>query len=252
MTARCEYCGKELPTRDFALPGNRPMLVSLPCDCPEARAARKAEEEERRKAEKMEAFSKAWVRSGVPKMYRHVKAGKADFERADTLIGGRSLYLTGKNGRGKTHSACQAAKAYLIRNTYSDGVVTRCWKTLTFTTAQAMFASLKTSWDRWDQTEEDVFQRYLGAGLLILDDLGQGVPGEWSAANVLRLIDERETEGRPIIITSQYSVNELADRYERAGDGTMSAMMSRLDGWCDVVRMTGHDRRRDGVQNVLN
>ena len=243
MTSRCEYCGKELPQRDFALPGHMPMPITMPCDCPESKAAREAEEAERERSERLRAFSEVWTRSGVPEMYRHVKSGKVDFERADRLIEGRSFYFVGKNGRGKTHSACQAAKAYLIRNTYRDKVVMRCWKSLRFITAQAMFSRLKTSWDRWDQNEDDVFQRLLGADLLILDDLGQGVPGEWSAANVLRLVDERGTAGKPIAITSQYSIEELSDRYANAGDGTMSAMMSRLDGWCEVIVIDGPDRR---------
>ena len=243
MTSRCEYCGKELPQRDFALPGHRPMPITMPCDCLESKAAREAEEAEREKHEKLKAFSEVWMCSGVPEMYQHVKAGKVDFERADRLIEGRSFYFVGKNGRGKTHSACQAAKAYLIRNTYRDKVVMRCWKSLRFITAQAMFSQLKTSWDRWDQNEDDVFQRLLGVDLLVLDDLGQGVPGEWSAANVLRLIDERGTAGKPLAITSQYTIEELSDRYDKAGDGTMSAMMSRLDGWCDVIAIDGPDRR---------
>lgn len=243
MTTRCEYCGKELPTKNFALPGHRPMPITMPCDCPESVAASEAEEAERERSERLRAFSEVWTRSGVPEMYQHVKSGKVDFERADKLIEGRALYFVGKNGRGKTHSACQAAKAYLIRNTYRDKVVMRCWKSLMFVTAQAMFSQLKTSWDRWDQNEDDVFQRLLGVDLLILDDLGQGVPGEWSAANVLRLIDERGTAGKSIAITSQYTIEELSDRYDKAGDGTMSAMMSRLDGWCDVIAIDGPDRR---------
>lgn len=245
LTTRCEYCGKELPTKNFALPGHRPMLITMPCECPESKASRDAEEAKREREERLRAFSDVWTRSGVPKMYQHVKAGKVDFERADRLISGRSLYFVGKNGRGKTHSACQAAKAYLIRKTYRDNAVMRCWKSLRFVTAQAMFSQLKTSWDRWDQNEDDVFQRLLGVSLLILDDLGQGVPGEWSAANVLRLVDERGTAGKPLAITSQYTIEELAERYEKAGDGTMSAMMSRLDGWCDVIAIDGPDRRRN-------
>ena len=45
--------------------------------------------------------------AGVPKRFLHVKA---DFNRAKPLFNGESMYLVGKNGRGKTYAACQAAE----------------------------------------------------------------------------------------------------------------------------------------------
>lgn len=245
--SRCEYCGKELPTKEFSFMGIKPRVVTLPCDCAEAREAIRREEEEIERAERIRVFSEKWRRVGVPKAFEHVEA---DFELAKPLFRGNSLYITGRNGRGKTYAACRAAKAFLARNTRKDedGIM-GCWTTAVFITAQDMFSRLRTSWDRWDQTEEDVFQRWAGVGLLVLDDLGKGVPSEWAAENVFRLVDARWSNGRPMVITSQYAMPELADRYERAGDETMEALLSRLMGWCGGygVRIDGDDRRIAGV-----
>lgn len=236
----CSFCGRELPKKNFALVGHGPMLITLPCDCPQAKAEAERESAEIERKERAEAFAKAWKRVGVPTMFSHVDA---DFEMAKPLFAGKSLYIVGENGRGKTHAACRVAKAYLVRNTNRRVTMMRCWKSCLFATAQDVLAQLKRSWSRWDQNEEDVFQRWAGVDLLVLDDLGKGVPSEWAAENLFRLVDSRWSNKRPTVITSQYSTAELSDRFQKAGDETMSALVSRLDGWCDVVAMNGTDLR---------
>lgn len=236
----CPHCGKRLEVRNFALAGHMPIMVTMPCDCPEAKAEIEREEAEAERAERIEAFGNAWRRVGIPQMFAHVNA---DFERVKPLFDGRWLYLYGDNGRGKTHAACQTAKAYLARNTYRMDGMMRCWKTCLFVTQQSLFSQLRASWDRWDQNEEDVFMRWAGVDLLILDDLGKGVPSEWAAENLFRLIDSRWSNGRLTVITSQYDLNGLTERYAKAGDETMSAMVSRLGGVCEQVLIDGRDRR---------
>ena len=240
LTTRCVHCGKQLPTKDFALPGHKPMLITLPCDCDKAKEDAEREERERIQRERMEAFSKVWRRSGVPDRFLHVKA---DFDGARPLHDGKSVYIVGKSGRGKTQRACEIAKAYLVKHTYSDNMVTRCWKSFMFVTAHDMLERLKNSWNMWDESEEWMFKTFTGVGLLLLDDLGKGVPSEWAAENMLRLVDARWSKGRPIIITSQYTPDGLSERYEKADEETMEAMMSRLDGWCHGIISDGPDYR---------
>jgi len=239
-TSNCEFCGQPLPQQDYALPGHAPMLITLPCTCPEARAALERERQEEERQQRVEAFSRAWTRANIPSAFSHVDA---DFSAASPLADGKSVYLYGDNGRGKTYKACRIAKAYLVRNTYKAMGRMMCRKTCTFVTAQELFSRLKQSWERWDQTEEDVFQRWAGIDLLVLDDLGKGVPTEWAAENVFRLIDSRWSNNRPMVITSQYSITQLADTYDRASDETMAALISRLRGWCVESVVGGEDRR---------
>lgn len=243
MNTRCKYCGNELPQRDFALPGHKPMMITLPCDCADAQREAEMESAEIERREKAEAFGEVWKMANVPEEFAYVPAERWAFDAIQTILDGHSLYFLGDNGRGKTYAACQVAKAFLIRNTYRDERVMACWKSFQFATAQGILSSLRSSWDRWDQNEEDVFQRWAGVDLLILDDLGKGVPSEWAAENMFRLVDARWSNRRPMIVTSQYSSDELADRYAKAGIKTMGALMSRLDGWCVGRSFGGSDRR---------
>ena len=240
---RCPLCGAVLPTRDFALPGHRPMVVTMPCACPGAVAEAAAEAAERTRSERARRFAEVWSRSGVPEEFAHVRA---DFSKADAIDSNRSVYIAGRNGRGKTHRACQYAKGWLVRHVTEEHGVMACRRSLRFVTSQRLASLLKSSWQRWDETEEDVFQRLAGVDLLVLDDLGKGVPSEWFAENLLRLIDERWSAHKPMVITSQYGTSELADRLCKADDNTLGALKSRLRGWCDGEVIEGPDRRIGG------
>lgn len=214
--------------------------------------------------EKTAILRKVWDRANVPPRFAHVSA---DFDVARPLFDGKWLYLFGDNGRGKTRVACQAAKACLIRNTARDMVPTkdgfaegsmRCRISFRFIEAQSMLSEVSSSWSRWGMSEEQVKSRWAGVDLLILDDLGKGVPSEWAAETLFDLINARwkanQDQGqrrdgekpRLTIITSQYGIEDLAERYRKAGTETLSAMVSRLKGMSEEMRLDGPDRRVSG------
>ena len=259
MSSRCQYCGRELPTKDFAPFGMRPMLITMPCDCEQAQTAAMEEREREEREERANAFSEVWSRSDVPERFMHVES---DFDMARPLFDGKWLYICGSNGVGKTRSACQAAKAYLVRNTKRDVVrdrhgerlgSMRCRVSFHFTESQGLLSEVTSSWDRWGMSEAQVKSRWVGVDLLVLDDFGKGVPSEWAAETLFEILNRRWAannergsrthKDRLTIITSQYCTGELADRYRKAGRETLSAMISRLEGECEVRSMEGPDRR---------
>jgi DNA replication protein DnaC/primosomal protein DnaI len=237
------------------------MLVTLPCDCEQSKERQRQEQLRTDREEIARILRDVWDRSNVPPRFAHVSA---DFDTAAPLFEGRWLYLYGENGRGKTYTACQTAKAYLIRNTMRDRIPTRdgfahgsmrCRVSFRFVEAQGLLSEVTSSWNKWGMSEEQVKSRWAGVDLLILDDLGKGVPSEWAAETIFDTINGRwkcnqdrgqrkawETP-RLTIITSQYCIDDLAERYRRAGAETLSAMVSRLRGECEEVKLGGGDKR---------
>lgn len=236
----CPFCGRPLPTRDFALPGHRPMPITMPCGCERAREAAQAEERERIRSEKAEKFGEAWARAGIPDEFLHVAA---DFSMADALRSGEAVYIVGDTGRGKSHLACQYAKGYLVRSTTEERGLIACRRSLLYLNAGEMGSQIRTAWDRWDQTEEELYARWAGVDLLVLNDLGKGSTGEWMADNLFRLIDVRHDGHKATIFTSQYTTGALAGRYSKTDPATLKATLSRLRGWCRGVTLEGPDRR---------
>ena len=240
-TSSCQFCGEQLPTVNVALPGHKPRLILMPCTCKKAVEMARIEEQKAIKNERVEKSKAVWDRANIPKEFSGVKA---DFSYNDALDSGQSIYITGKNGRGKTHLACMIAKGFIWHHTDANELgIVACRKSLQFATAQDISSQIRSSWSRWDQTEEDVFARLTGVNLLIIDDFGKGSPGEWNGETFFRIIDSRWSNHKPIIITSQYTTSGIANRYTSVGDETVLAMLSRLRGWCKGITLDGPDRR---------
>lgn len=139
---------------------------------------------------------------------------------------GRGTYLHGMPGRGKTYAAAAA-----VRIAVRDGLTAK------LVTAKGLLDAIKAEWDGGERGALERAERY---DLLALDDLGVERPTEWAMETLTGLIDARVAAGLPIIVTSNYSLGELRDRW-----GGMPGMRiaSRLGGACERIEMTGPDRR---------
>lgn len=73
--------------------------------------------------------------------------------------------------------------------------------------------------------------------LLILDDMHQEKGSEWAREQLFILINTRYNNGLPTIVTSQFPMEDIADRYG-------AQIASRLIETSQVVEFTGQDRRQ--------
>lgn len=104
-------------------------------------------------------------------------------------------------------------------------------------TAKALLDAVKAEWDGGEKGTIHRAERYR---LLALDDLGVERPTEWAMETITGLIDARVASGLPTIVTSNFSLGVLRDRW-----GGMPGMRiaSRLGGACERIQMGGVDRR---------
>lgn len=188
------------------------------------------------KLEAEEAKRKAIERSGIPKHFLNADIAKCESSVllwAEALKQGSamsSLLLKGDVGRGKTYNAC-AAMLYLMPQY-------RCQ----FTTFDAILRSVKATFDR-DETEEQVISRLSSVQILCIDDFGKAKPTEWSLPILFEIINNRWSNDKPTIYTTQYSGKALMNRLVVNGDIEYAkAIISRL-GKSIVVEFTGKDRR---------
>ena len=139
---------------------------------------------------------------------------------------GRGTYLWGLPGRGKTYAAAAAVRMAVMAG----------WDAR-LVTAKALLDAVKAEWDGGEKGTIHRAERYR---LLALDDLGVERPTEWAMETITGLIDARVASGLPTIVTSNFSLGELRDRW-----GGMPGMRiaSRLGGACERIQMGGGDRR---------
>lgn len=138
----------------------------------------------------------------------------------------RGTYLWGLPGRGKTYAAAAAVRMAVMAG----------WDAR-LVTAKALLDAVKAEWDGGEKGTIYRAERYR---LLALDDLGVERPTEWAMETITGLIDARVASGLPTIVTSNFSLGELRDRW-----GGMPGMRiaSRLGGACERIQMGGGDRR---------
>lgn len=136
-----------------------------------------------------------------------------------------SLLFIGGTGRGKTFLAGCVAKAVTDRG---YGVV--------YESAGKLFGTLENA--RFNPNEENTRQSalYSSCDLLILDDLGTEMNGQFVTAALYSLVSDRLLSCKPTIITTNLTSEEVAKRYS-------PQIASRLYGEYRRLAFVGDDIR---------
>ena len=136
-----------------------------------------------------------------------------------------NLLFSGNTGLGKTFlSAC-------IARTVADS-----GHSVVYESAGKLFAALEKA--RFEGNEENrrAAEKYSICDLLIVDDLGTELPGQFVTSALYTLVNDRLLEGRPTIISTNLNEDDLSRRYS-------PQIASRLRGSYRRVAFVGEDIR---------
>lgn len=141
--------------------------------------------------------------------------------------GTRGLFLIGPTGVGKTHLAVATLQAWLQTN-----------RSGAFCTVPFLMERLREC-VHLQERKSQYLERLSKVDLLVLDDFGAEHDTDWVREQLLLIIDARYAEGKPMVITSNLTLEEL----EAEGGIASQRICSRLAGSCDVFLLDGVDRR---------
>lgn len=150
--------------------------------------------------------------------------------------GGRSLFLTGAIGVGKTHTAWKTCRRWLEAQ-YGPGQPWRGTPIIKTFRSTALFDALRP--DAPDGEGRALSKKLQTVDLLFIDDLAAARPSTWTQERLFEIFDERYIRRRPVIITCDVLPNALSEV-------TGPRVASRLAEMCgsSVIRLTGPDRRQ--------
>lgn len=143
----------------------------------------------------------------------------------DAVHSGRSLYLFGLPGRGKSHAAAGILKQHLAA-TLQPGY---------FRKVPELFVELRDAVRR--HYDDEVLAKLSCASALVLDDLGVERVTDYSLDRLYILIERWASDKKNrLVITSNLSPGELSKRLDER-------IVSRIVGMCRIVEVVGEDHR---------
>lgn len=139
--------------------------------------------------------------------------------------GSGNLLFCGGTGLGKTYlSACIAS------------VVADRGYSVVYESANNLFAKLEKHRFHPDEESRREVARLMECDLLILDDLGTELSGSFTISALYSLLNDRLMSGKAMIVSTNYSMDELAKRYN-------VQIASRLRGEFKPLVFVGSDIR---------
>ena len=113
-----------------------------------------------------------------------------------------NLLFVGGTGLGKTFLSACIARAVADRG-YS----------VVYETASHLFSKLEQAKFSPNEDNRREAAKYLECDLLIIDDLGTEMPGQFVTAALYSLLNDRLLEGKPMVISTNLNVEEIKRRY---------------------------------------
>lgn len=136
-----------------------------------------------------------------------------------------NLLFSGDTGLGKTFlSACIARTA--ADRGYS----------VVYETASHLFSKLEQAKFNANEENRREAAKLMECDLLILDDLGTEMPGQFTTAALYALLNDRILEGKPMLISTNLTVEDMSRRYS-------PQIASRLRGNFQRIAFVGEDIR---------
>ncbi|MFJ6559914.1 DnaA ATPase domain-containing protein [Streptomyces sp. NPDC091412] len=172
----------------------------------------------------------------TPDIYR--KPIELPQEVADWVAGwgGRSLFLTGAIGVGKTHTAWKTCRRWLEAQ-YGPGQPWQGTPIIRTFRSTALFDALRP--DAPDGEGRALVKKLQQVDLLFIDDLAAARATTWTQERLFEIFDERYIRRRPVIITCDVLPSQLSEV-------TGPRVASRLAEMCgnSIVLLEGPDRRQ--------
>ena len=136
-----------------------------------------------------------------------------------------NLLFVGGTGLGKTFLSACIARAVADRG---------C--SVVYETANHLFAKLEQAKFAPSEESRREAAKFTDCDLLIIDDLGTEMPSQFTTAALYALVNDRLLMGKPMVISTNLNVDEMARRYS-------PQIASRLHGGFQRLTFVGEDIR---------
>lgn len=138
----------------------------------------------------------------------------------------KGILMQGKTGLGKTHLSLAIANEVIDKGF-----------SVVYVSVPDILSKLEHEHFSYGYSnEQEIMQSLLECDLLILDDLGSEFSTQYSTTTIYNLFNTRVNMGKPLIINTNLTIDELAEVYTKR-------FTSRLFSSCSLLEFIGDDIR---------
>ena len=251
---KCKFCGKDLkPIGLDYLYANIPLssIEYERCDCEESKAywneidLKEQIQKKRKHFEQMirqfyiQNYSSKRIQDYQFKNLiitennkKEVEIAKDFTEKCINKNQKNGLIITGKSGVGKTH----LATAILNKLTEKDMLVL-------MGRLIVLLDVIKDTFKDFSSKEKDIIELYSKVDMLIIDDLGTERISSWALEKLYTIIENRNENKLPIIVTTRFNKESLLDRFYQSEDEELSeAVIQKLYQFCYGIELKKYDQ----------
>lgn len=261
---KCKFCGKNLkPIGLDYLYANMP-LTSIEyerCDCKESKAYWNEidlkEEIQKKRKHFEQMIRQFYIQNYISKQIqdyqfdnfiiteinkKEVEIAKDFTEKFINENQKNGLIITGKSGVGKTH----LATAILNKLTEKDMLVLIGRLIL-------LLDVIKDTFKDFSSKEKDIIELYSKVDMLIIDDLGTERISSWALEKLYTIIENRNENKLPIIVTTRFNKERLLDRFCQSEDEELSeAVIQKLYQFCYGIELKKYDQNEKEKVSISN
>ena len=251
--ATCNTCGDK--TQKLVELFGRTMKVKVICSCKKRELEeieRRQEEEEKRQQLKIimknslmenRFFSKTFENWDFniwdKKLYNLGTKYTENFKKIKEK--GLGLLITGGVGNGKSYLSFAIANGLLQK-----GVPVVC------ISINGLLERIRETYSKWGKEGEYEIIRSIGcADLLVIDDLGTEQNTEWSISKIYTIIDSRYRNKLPTIVTTNYSIEILRERYGERTVDRLLEMCTTIENNGESIRQAKAVENKDRLRKIL-
>lgn len=142
----------------------------------------------------------------IPERYKGIEESGQASKTVDLVLqSGAGVIIHGDNGTGKT------TLAYSIKNVCVNRGITCVMKNVA-----SLFYEIRRSFSQQDGEADKLVDACIDAEVLVLDDFGKEPDTEYTQSTLYQIVDQRYVNKRPIIVTTNRTMGQIADWRERS------------------------------------
>lgn len=253
---KCKFCGKDLKPigLDYLYANISPDFVEYErCTCKESKDYWNDVDfriqEQKKKEHYREMISQFYSQNHISKRlkdynfknFKVTDVNKKEVEIAKNYANKcinneqeNGLIITGNSGVGKTHLATSISNELIEKD-----------KLVVMGRLTSLLDMIKETFRDNSKSENELIELFSNVNMVVIDDLGTEKISSWALDKLYTIIENRNENKLPIIITTKFDKEGLLHRFKQSNDKELSdAIIQKLYQMCYGIELKRYDEKQ--------